>query len=168
MRDEIFYECRPRFPQGKKWRVKTVDQPTGQVGPLQPTGQTGVPDRSDRSEQPVRPVDPEPEQKAEEVVSASATGASEVPPASPAAEDEELVDYEASPERTNMEINVVRFSDDYWAIPEEETAHLDFGPREAIFQKPKDSDNHLKALYMRGHINGKPISRMLDGGAIVN
>ena len=97
------------------------------------TGLTGVPDRSDRSEQPVRPVDPKPEQKAEEIVSTSATGASEVPSTPPAAEDEELVDYEASPERTNMEINVVRFSDDYWAIPEEETAHLDFGPREAIF-----------------------------------
>jgi hypothetical protein len=68
-----------------------------------------------------------------------------------------------------MEINVVRFSDDYWVIPEEETAHLDFGPREAIFQKPKDSDNHLKALYVRGHINGKSVSRMLvDSRAIVN
>ena len=78
MRDEIFDECRPRFPQGKMWRVKTVDQPTGLVGSLQPTGKTGVPDRSDRSEQPVRPVDPEPEQKAEEVASASATSASEV------------------------------------------------------------------------------------------
>ena len=67
-----------------------------------------------------------------------------------------------------MEINVVRFSDNYWAIPEE-TAHLDLGPREAIFQKPKDSDNHLKALYVRGHINGKPVSHMLvDSGAIVN
>ena len=43
------------------------------------------------------------------------------------------MDYKASPERTSMEINVVRFSDDYWAIPEEETAHLDFGPHEAIF-----------------------------------
>ena len=60
------------------------------------------------------------------------------------------MDYEASPECTNMEINVVRFSDDYWAIPEEETAHLDFGPRKAIFQKPKDLDNHLKALYLGG------------------
>ena len=46
---------------------------------------------------------------------------------------------------------------------------MDFGPREAIFQKPKDSDNHLKALYLWGHINGKPVSRMLvDSGAIVN
>ena len=154
LRDEIFDECRPRFPQGKMWRVKTVDQPTGPVGPLQPTGQTGVPDRSDRSEQPVRPVDPELEQKAEEVVSASATGASEVPAAPSTAEDKELVDYEASPERTSMEINVVRFSDDYWVIPEEETAHLDFGPRKAIFQKPKNLDNHLKALYVGGTSTG--------------
>ena len=38
-----------------------------------------------------------------------------------------------------------------------------------MFQKPKKLVNHLKALYMRGHVNGKPISRMLvDGGAIVN
>ena len=67
------------------------------------------------------------------------------------------MDYEASPERTSMEINVVRFSDDYWAIPEEETSHLDFGPREAIFQKPKDSDNHLKALYVRGTLTGSQL-----------
>ena len=47
-------------------------------------------------------------------------------------------------------------------------AHLQFGPREVVFQKPSE-DNHLKALYMRGHINGKTVTRMLvDGGAIVN
>ena len=85
LRDEVFEECRPRFPQGKMWRVKMVDQPTGPVGPLQPTGQTGVPDRSDCSEQPVRPVDPEPEQKAKESVLASAPSAIEVP-AAPSAE----------------------------------------------------------------------------------
>ena len=154
MRDEIFDECGPRFPQGKMWPVKKVDQPIGPVGPLQLTGQTGVPDRSDCSEQPIRPVDRETEQKAEEIVSTSVTSASEVPASPSAAEDEELVDYEASPECANMEINVVHFSDDYWAIPEEETAHLDFGPREAIFQKPKDSDNHLKDLYVRGTSTG--------------
>ena len=101
------------------------------------------------------------------MVPTSAPGASEVPAAPSTAEDEELVDYEASPERTSMEINVVCFSDDYWAIPEEETTHLDFGPCEAIFQKPKDSDNHLKALYVRGHINGKPVSHLLvDSGEL--
>ena len=81
------------------------------------------------------------------------------------------MDYEASPTHNNMEINVVRFSKEYYAVSEEEekAALLDFRPREAVFQKPKESDNHLKALYMRGHINGRPISRMLvDGGAIVN
>ena len=44
-----------------------------------------------------------------------------------------------------------------------------YGAPIAVFQKPKESDNYLKALYMRGHINGRPISRILvDGGAIVN
>ena len=90
-------------------------------------------------------------QKAKESIPTLAPSASEVPAAPSTVEDEELVDYEASPECTNIEINVVCFSDDYWAILEEETAYLDFGPREAIFQKPKDSDNHLKALYMRAH-----------------
>ena len=80
------------------------------------------------------------------------------------------MDYEASPAHSNMEINVVHFSEEYYAVSEEEEATiLDFGPREAVFQKPKELDSHLKALYMRGHINGRPISRMLvDGGAIVN
>jgi hypothetical protein len=69
----------------------------------------------------------------------------------------------------NLEINVVHLFVDGSVPPEKHLAHLDFGPKDAIFQKPKDTDNHLKALYMKGHINGKPISRMLvDGGAIVN
>ena len=38
--------------------------------------------------------------------------------------DEELVDYEASPEHSNMEINVVHMSSDYFVVPEEELAHL--------------------------------------------
>ena len=79
------------------------------------------------------------------------------------------MDYEASPERTNLEINVVHLSSDYFVVPEEDMAHLQFGPREDVFQKPNEKDNHLKALYMRGHINGKPVTRMLvDGGAILN
>jgi hypothetical protein len=84
-------------------------------------------------------------------------------------DDEELVDYSSSPERMNLEIIVVHLFVDGSMPTEEDFAHLDFGPKDAIFQKPKDTDNHLKALYMKGHINGKPISRMLvDGGAIFN
>jgi hypothetical protein len=84
-------------------------------------------------------------------------------------DDEELVDYSSSPERMNLDINVIHMSMDGYVVSEEDVAHLDFGPKEAIFQKPKATENYLKALYMKGHINGKPISRMLvDGVAIVN
>ena len=88
---------------------------------------------SDHSEQPVRQVEPEIEKKANEAPHALAPGTTEVPVAPPAREDKELLDYEASPESSNMEINVVRFSDDYLVISEEETTHLEFGPREAVF-----------------------------------
>jgi len=36
------------------------------------------------------------------------------------------VDYEASSEHNNLEINVVRMSSDYFIFPEEEMAHLQF------------------------------------------
>jgi hypothetical protein len=69
----------------------------------------------------------------------------------------------------DLEINVVHLFADCSVPMEEDFAHLDFGPKYAIFQKPKDTDNHLKALYMKGHINGKSISQMLvDGGVIAN
>jgi hypothetical protein len=84
-------------------------------------------------------------------------------------DDEELVDYNSSPERMNLDINVIHMSMDGYFLSEEDVTHLDFGPKEAIFQKPKTTKTHLKALYMKGHINGKPIScMMVDGGAIVN
>ena len=93
----------------------------------------------------------------------------EAPAVPPVPEDEELVDYEASPKHTNMDINVVHLSSDYFVVLEEDMSHLQFGPREAVFQKPSEKDNHLKVLNMRGHINGKPVTRMLvDCVAIVN
>ena len=49
------------------------------------------------------------------------------------------MDYEASLEHTNLEINVVHLSSDYFVVPEEDMAHLQFDPREAVFQKPQGS-----------------------------
>jgi hypothetical protein len=38
-----------------------------------------------------------------------------------------------------------------------------------VFEKPEESSQHLKPLYIRGHIDGKLIARMLvDGGVAVN
>jgi hypothetical protein len=41
--------------------------------------------------------------------------------------------------------------------------------KEIVFRKPEESSQHLKSLYVWGHIDGKLISRMLiDGGAVIN
>jgi hypothetical protein len=49
-------------------------------------------------------------------------------------------------------------------------AQLTLGPTQDIFEKPEDDKiQHLKALFLRGFVNGKPITRMLvDGRATVN
>jgi hypothetical protein len=49
-------------------------------------------------------------------------------------------------------------------------AQLDLGPRPVIFEKPRAKNyKHLKALYLKGYINGQPVNKMLvDIGATVN
>ena len=49
-------------------------------------------------------------------------------------------------------------------------AQLDLGPQPIIFEKPKEkSYKHLKGLYLKGFINGKPVNWMLvDTSAAVN
>jgi hypothetical protein len=84
---------------------------------------------------------------------------------------EDLVDYEASPERPGMDVNVITFFVDCTIVGDDEpvVAQFDFGPNEAAFTKPNESVNHLKSLFVRGHIDGILIAKMLvDGGATVN
>jgi hypothetical protein len=49
-------------------------------------------------------------------------------------------------------------------------AHLDFGSRPVISEKPREKNyKHLKALYLKGYINGHPVNKMLvDTSAVVN
>jgi hypothetical protein len=49
-------------------------------------------------------------------------------------------------------------------------ARLDFGPRPIIFEKPRVKNyKHLKALCLKGYINGHPVNKMLvDTGVAVN
>jgi hypothetical protein len=52
---------------------------------------------------------------------------------------------------------------------EEEVAQMCLGPKEAVFEKPEESSQHLKPLHIWGHIDKKLISRMLiDNGVVVN
>jgi hypothetical protein len=49
-------------------------------------------------------------------------------------------------------------------------AQLTPEPRQATFEKPDDEKRqHFKALFLKGFVNGKPVTRRLvDGGAAVN
>jgi hypothetical protein len=70
---------------------------------------------------------------------------------------------------TGMDINMVFTLAVEFRGAEEEVAQMYLGSKEAMFEKPKESSQHLKLLYIQGHIDGKPISRMLiDGGVAVN
>jgi hypothetical protein len=84
--------------------------------------------------------------------------------------DDDLLDYEPSPACNGMEVNVVYLSStDYSLLEEEEVSQLALGPQDAIFKKPIESEDHLKPLYIRGHLNGMSMADMLvDGGAAVN
>jgi hypothetical protein len=43
-------------------------------------------------------------------------------------------------------------------------AQLDFGPRPVIYEKPWEKNyKHLKAVYLKGYINGHPVNKMLVG-----
>jgi hypothetical protein len=61
---------------------------------------------------------------------------------------------------------------EFYALDRKElpVAQLNFGPRPIIFEKPQEKNyKHLKALYLKGYINGHPVNKMLvDTGAAVN
>jgi hypothetical protein len=84
--------------------------------------------------------------------------------------DDDLLDYEPSPACDGMEINVIYLSStNYSLLEEEEVSHLALGPQDAIFKKLTELGDHLKPLYIHGHLDGTPVACMLvDGGAAVN
>ena len=47
---------------------------------------------------------------------------------------------------------------------------MNLEPLPATFEKPEDvKRQHLKALFLKGFVDGKPVTKMLvDGGAAVN
>jgi hypothetical protein len=135
--------------------------------PFQPVKRESAQDRSDRHSTPVRPVEgvlvqarvevPVPSQSCLEVTT-------------PSDDVEDLLDYEPSPVREDMDVNIFYLSSlDYSLVGNDEVVEMSFGPPDVVFQRPKDSESHLKPLYIQGHLYGTPISWMhVDGGPIIN
>ena len=76
-------------------------------------------------------------------------------------------------EKPSTDVNMMFVLPSEFRAPQPEelaVAQLDLGPQPIIFEKPKEkSYKHLKGLYLKGLIDGKPVNRMLvDTGAAVN
>jgi hypothetical protein len=84
-------------------------------------------------------------------------------------DDESSLIKDGSPPPTGMDINMVLTLPAEFRGAEEEVAQMCLGPKEAVLEKVEESSQHLKPLYIQGHIDGKAISRMLiDGDDVVN
>jgi len=62
------------------------------------------------------------------------------------------------------------FSDDEEISLPDQIAQLALDPMTAIFEKPSDDERqHLKALFVKGRVDGQRVSKILiDGGAAIN
>jgi hypothetical protein len=65
-----------------------------------------------------------------------------------------------------MDVSIIMFSTNCTIICDNEpvVAQFDFGLKEAAFTKPQEWVNHLKPLFVHGHIDGIPIAKMLVDG----
>jgi hypothetical protein len=67
---------------------------------------------------------------------------------------------------------VFMLPDEFWSKDEKEVsvAQLALGPQLIVFEKPKKKTyRHLKPLYVKGYIDGKPMNKMIvDGGEAIN
>jgi hypothetical protein len=84
-------------------------------------------------------------------------------------DDEAPLIKDGSPPPTSMDINMVFTPPAEFRGMEEEVTQMCLDPKEVMFEKPEESSQHLKPLYIRGHIDRKPVSKMLvDGGTAIN
>jgi hypothetical protein len=119
-RDEDFNNYRPMVPLGKEWSVKTIPQNEA-VKP--PEGAVKPSEAVRLADQAVRPCSPETTPGFTSSISMACNDKVSSIPTSE--DDEELLDYSSSPERMNLEINVVHLFVDGSVPTEEDLAHLD-------------------------------------------
>ena len=88
-------------------------------------------------------------------------------------------DSDQNPGSSAVPINMVFIIPKEFMVPDDEDhepeleeamAQLNLEPLPATFEKPEnDKRQHLKVLFLKGFVDGKPVTKMLvDGGAAVN
>lgn len=156
-RDKLFNDTRPVVPAKQVWRPKQIQDT------IASTSITAT---------PTSPKEDDATDITSSVTLLTSPSLGRISESVNALEEEaDMLDYESTPVHEGMDINMVYYLPaEFRAVDEEgEVAQMDFGPKNAIFEKPKEPVTHLKPLYLRGHINGSPLTRMLvDGGAVVN
>ncbi|KAF8689488.1 hypothetical protein HU200_041811 [Digitaria exilis] len=117
-RDEVFNQVKPMIPQKKEWKPKEDRQA------VQPAVQAVQTACQETASQAVRPPVQAVKPGGAEALGISSSGSSigdGKPTSVPTAEDdEELVDYSSSPERMNLDVNVLHMSMDGDMLSEEE------------------------------------------------
>jgi hypothetical protein len=98
---------------------------------------------------PAAPVDPT---AISSKIGTSSGGNEILSPADMEGDDkDDLLDYEPSPARDVMDVNVIYLSSTHYSLlEEEEVLHLALGLQDAVFKKPAESRDHLKPLYICG------------------
>jgi hypothetical protein len=61
-------------------------------------------------------------------------------------------------------------NDEEEVVLSDQVAQLALDPMMVVFEKPTDDERqYLKALFVKGRVNGQPVSKILiDGGATIN
>ena len=139
-RDELFNEIRPMALTKQVWRPKQKQNTDASTL----AAATPSPPKEDDATPITSSTLPETSPSIEESLS----------PIYTLGDEDEMVDYESTPVREGMDVNMVYYLPaEFHAIGEEgEVAQLDFGPKNAIFEKPKEPVKQLKPLYLKGHI----------------
>ena len=69
-----------------------------------------------------------------------------------------------------LPMEFLALSDNEEEVLSDQVAQLTLDPMMAVFEKPTDDERqHLKALFVKGRVDGQPVSKILiDGGATIN
>jgi hypothetical protein len=80
--------------------------------------------------------------------------------------DESLLIKDGSPTSAGMDINMMFTLPVEFRGAEEEAAQMCLSLKEDVFEKPKESNQHMKPLYVQGHIDGRPSPRCSSMAAL--